>query len=178
MTDESLVKLAAGGDEKAFTTIYNRHKQSIYNFAFRFLQNSELAEDAAHEVFLSVYEHLEQFSENKGQFKAWLFTIAYHRCCRIKRNRKWRSLILQRESRQWEESIHDPDNPSAAVLDKISLEHALSRLQEKYRLPIILTKLQGFSIANCTKILGISETNVKQRIYRGMQMLRKYFSND
>ena len=50
---------------------------------------------------------------------------------------------------------------------------ALFHLDEKYRIPIVLHEIEGYSVKEIGKILGLSETNVGNRIFRGKKMLRK-----
>jgi DNA-directed RNA polymerase specialized sigma24 family protein len=58
------------------------------------------------------------------------------------------------------------------VDESIDLERALSQLPERFRSPVLLTKLHGLSVAECSAVLGIGVANVKQRVFRGLQLLR------
>ena len=43
MTDEKLLENAAAGDETAFVTLYQRHRDLVFRFAYRLLQSPESA---------------------------------------------------------------------------------------------------------------------------------------
>lgn len=172
MTDEQLARRAAAGEESAFLELYDRHKQGVFNFALRTLREEAMAEDVAQEVFLSLYERIGQYDERRGTFKAWLFAIARHECSRWFRRR--RRLLVGLVG---DHALDPAEGNRAALepLDKIDLERAVLRLDHKYRLPIILTKLHGFPVAETAAILGISEGTVRQRVFRGLNRLRQYY---
>lgn len=168
MSDEQLAHQISEGNNEAFGELYERYKKGVYNFALRFLLDKSLAEDAAHDVFLLMHDNIYQFDVSRGKFTTWLYSITYHECCRIrKRNKKF---FFMGDN---EEGIKNKSNYDYS--DLIDLERALLRVPEKYRLPIVLTKLHGLTLVECASALGISETNVKQRIFRAFKMLREYY---
>ena len=61
---------------RRFTTVI---ASRIYNFAFRFLKNSEAAEDATQEVFVKMLKHANQF-HGDAKLSTWLFSITANWC--------------------------------------------------------------------------------------------------
>src|SRR5438105_14201657 len=59
--------------------IYDRYSSRIYNFAYRFLRNSEAAEDATQEVFVKMLKHANQF-HGDAKLSTWLSSITAN-CC-------------------------------------------------------------------------------------------------
>lgn len=174
MNDEQLAQQITQGNQEAFRELYERHKKGIYNFALRFLLDKDLAEDVTHDVFLLMYNHIHQFSIGKGKFTTWLYSIAYHECCRVKRrNKKFTPMSEDEENINERETVTDKSN--YYYHDALDLERALLKLPEKYRTPIVLTKLHGLTSAECASAIGISETNVKQRVFRALKMLKEYY---
>lgn len=49
----------------------------------------------------------------------------------------------------------------------------LMQLDEKYRIPIVLHEIEGYSAKEIGKILDLSETNVRNRLFRGKAVLRE-----
>ncbi len=168
MTDEKLAQQITEGNRDAFRELYERHKKGIYNFALRFLRDKNLAEDAAHDVFLLMYNNIYQFDVSKGKFTTWLYSIAHHECCRF--NKRKNKIFFTNDG---EETMENKSYKDYSIA--IDLENALLRLPEKYRIPIVLTKLHGFKLSECASTLGISETNVKQRVFRAFRMLKEYY---
>ncbi|MDI6766896.1 MAG: RNA polymerase sigma factor [Bacteroidota bacterium] len=168
MTDEQLVEQMNEGNREAFRELYERYKKGVYNFALRFLLDKNAAEDVAHDVFLLMHDNIYQFDVSRGKFSTWLYSITYHECCRIRKRNKKFFLLGDNEEGIKNESNHNYN-------DAIDLERALLRVPEKYRLPIVMIKLHGLTSAECASVLGISETNVKQRVFRAFKMLKEYY---
>jgi RNA polymerase sigma-70 factor, ECF subfamily len=173
MTDEELAGLVAAGDEPAFEELYARHKKHLFTFSLRFLGNSALAQDASQEALLSAYRHIKHFQPGKGSFRHWLYSIVYHECCRISRRRK--SYLPIDDSVEFLGSREPKmvSDPTAGL----ALEAALLRLPLDYRLAVILTKVHGLTALDAARVLGISSTNAKQRVFRGLSALREMLSS-
>lgn len=56
--------------------------------------------------------------------------------------------------------------------DESQIMLKLMQLDKKYRIPIALHEIEGYSIKEIAKITGISEANVKKHLYRGKAALR------
>ncbi len=53
------------------------------------------------------------------------------------------------------------------------LKDAVGKLKEGYRELIVMFHVDGLSIKEISQITGMKETVVKNRLYRGRQMLRQ-----
>lgn len=66
------------------------------------------------------------------------------------------------------------DEASACMVEEESqVMSELMQLDEKYRIPIVLHEIEGYSAKEIGKILDLSETNVRNRLFRGKAVLRK-----
>src|SRR5213595_2753355 len=74
LSDQELMRLVQAGDVSPASEIYDRYSSRIYNFAYRFLRNSEAAEDATQEVFVKMLKHANQF-HGDAKLSTWLFSI-------------------------------------------------------------------------------------------------------
>lgn len=86
-SDEQLVVSYLKGDEKALEILIKRYLKLIYSFAFRFVSNSQEAEDIAQEVFIKMWRNLKKFDKNK-KFKSWIFSIAKNTCLDTMKKKK------------------------------------------------------------------------------------------
>src|SRR3954462_9149495 len=77
-SDEELMTLFKGGDEKAFVVLYNRYKRRVYAYCARMVNSKERADDLFQEVFVRVARKRHRFEA--GSFSAWLFAIARNLC--------------------------------------------------------------------------------------------------
>lgn len=70
-TDEELAQDAAGGDERAFAQLYERHFSGAHDFAARIVRDRDLAADVVQATFVKAWETLTN-GEPPRRFKAWL----------------------------------------------------------------------------------------------------------
>src|SRR5215207_6000642 len=61
MTDEKLMQKAGRGDEAAFLALYERHRDTVFRFAYRMLGSAALAEEITHDCFLSLVRRPDAF---------------------------------------------------------------------------------------------------------------------
>src|SRR5256885_14764800 len=79
LNDQELMRIVQAGDFSPASEIYDRYSSRIYNFAYRFLKNSEAAEDATQEVFVKMLKHANQF-HGDAKLSTWLFSITANWC--------------------------------------------------------------------------------------------------
>src|SRR5258706_15011442 len=79
LSDQELMRIVQAGDVSPASEIYDRYSSRIYNFAYRFLRNSEAAEDATQEVFVKMLKHASQF-HGDAKLSTWLFSITANWC--------------------------------------------------------------------------------------------------
>jgi len=174
--DEVLVEQYISGNQDAFQKLYERYKLKLYDYALRYLREPDLAEDVTQEALLSMYCNISQFNSEKGTLKTWLFSIVHHECYRLQHRYLNRYFRLHWKEQSTEELILSEEgwNQTAGI----DIDRLLQKLPEKYRLPIVLTKIHQLSINESAQILGLSAANVKQRVFRGIQLLRKYLGSE
>ena len=90
----------AEGDERAFTELVRRFQGRVINLVSRVLNDREVSDDLAQEVFVRVYVHRRNYRRG-SKFSTWLFTIAANlaknEIRRRVRRRNWFSLDALQE---------------------------------------------------------------------------------
>jgi RNA polymerase sigma-70 factor (ECF subfamily) len=76
ITDDGLLRRMLGGDEGAFTLLYQRKHPSIYRFALHMSGNAAVAEDVTQEVFMTLIRDAKRFDPERGTLTGFLFGIA------------------------------------------------------------------------------------------------------
>jgi len=175
--DTKLIERAQRGDKDAFATLVQRYYRNIYNLAYRMTGNREDAMDITQEVLLRAFRAIGSFEPDRP-FLPWIYRITWNICA--DRGRK-----IGRTPA--EESMDDAESgasriPSQAVgpdgeLEKREtariLRDAIDQLTDGYRELIILFHLEGLSIKEISEVTDLKETVIKNRLYRGRQMLKK-----
>jgi len=78
-SDADLMARVSNGDQHAFAAVYDRHAQTLYGAAMRYLRDPGAAEDVVQETFLAMWTRSESYSPQAGSLIAWLLTIARNR---------------------------------------------------------------------------------------------------
>lgn len=178
LSDQELMRLVQAGDLTPASEIYDRYSSRIYNFAYRFLKNSEAAEDAVQEVFVKMIKHASQF-HGDAKLSTWLFSITANWCrdyLRKADNRPKDSeevLLTLPASREL-----SPDRVLERRETELRIQKALLTLTPEQREAILLSRYQGLSYAEIAQISGCSEGAVKTRVFRAMETLKKTLMGD
>lgn len=139
-------------------------EDSLYRVAKSILHNDEDCADAIQNGILKAFEKLGTL-RNEKYFKTWLTRIVINECYQVIRNAK--KHVALDEYPKWDaESV-------CMVEEEAQVMSELVQLDEKYRIPIVLHEIEGYSAKEIGKILDLSETNVRNRIFRGKAVLRK-----
>ncbi len=77
-SDESLMQAFAGGDGRAFDTLYARHRLWLYNLLLRQLQDRARTDDVFQETWYSLIRSAATW-EPKARFTTWLYMLARQR---------------------------------------------------------------------------------------------------
>jgi len=190
--DFELIRAINSGQYDRFPDLVKRYEQKLYNFSLRMCRDPADAEDTVQETFLNVFKYLKDF-RYETKFRNWLYRVAASTCIKRRRKSKFapeRELSLD-EFYYKEESEFPDQVPNWALLplDKLlnnelldQINQAVFSLPNKYRLVIVLRDIEGFSTAETSQILNVSQTNVKVRLHRARLFLRDklkgYFENE
>lgn len=160
---ENLVALAKKRDPVAFTALMDGQMHGMYKISKAILQNDEDAADAIQDTILTCWEKLDTLKANQ-YFKTWMTRILINHCYNIlNRNRK----ITYMEQL--------PEIPAESDHPEWEWQEALSILDEKYRLVVVLYYAQGFKTKEIAKILKLSDNAVRARLSRARVQLQKYY---
>jgi len=177
LSDQELMRIVQAGDYSPASEIYERYSGRIYNFAFRFLRNSEAAEDAVQEVFVKMMKHASQF-HGDAKLSTWLFSITANWC---------RDYLRKADNKAKEAddvliTLPSPEQGADRDLEQRENEalvrKALATLTPEQREAILLSRYQGLSYAEIAQIAGCSEGAVKTRGFRAMETLKKALSGE
>ena len=178
LSDQELMRLVQAGDVSPAAEIFDRYSSRIYNFAYRFLRNSEAAEDATQEVFVKMLKHANQF-HGDAKLSTWLFSITANWCRDYLRK-------ADNKAKEAEEVLYSipapselaPDRNLERRQDEQMIQKALAALTPEQREAILLSRYQGLSYAEIAQISGCSEGAVKTRVFRAMETLKKALGGD
>lgn len=166
ITDEQLLEKAKGGDEAAFLMLYQRYRDAIFRFAYRLLGSVEMAEDVAHDCFLSLLKQPQRFDPARGaRLRTYLYAAA-------------RNLALKRLRYFDREQVVDelPEEPLRKLLDaELAAEvgRAVASLPPLQREALVLFEYEELALSEIAAVVGADVGTVKGRLHRARERLRR-----
>jgi RNA polymerase sigma-70 factor (ECF subfamily) len=177
--DRDLIRACQNGSQAALRDLWDSHHRMVYNLAYRMLNSHEDAEELVAETFLKVWRNCHRFG-GRSRVTTWIYQIASNLAVDRLRARRSRAHALLEDLPGEGESAtplyENPEHPEEAYLRSEAseqLHQALGQLNEGDRLLITLYHLQGLSYEEIQEITGISNANIKSRLFRARQRLKK-----
>jgi RNA polymerase sigma-70 factor, ECF subfamily len=155
---------------------------SLYSAAMRLTRNPSDAEDLVQETYLRAYRGFAGFQEGTN-LKAWLYRILTNSYINTYRKKQREPQIVEGPDDIDEWYLYDrlggqsvEESAEAAVLDQIpdqGVKDALESLPERFRLPVLLADVEGFSYKEIAEIMDTPIGTVMSRLHRGRKALQK-----
>jgi RNA polymerase sigma factor (sigma-70 family) len=161
-----LARFLTERDEGAFATIVHRHGGMVLGVCRRVLGNAADAEDAFQATFVVLVRKAPSLT-SRLVVGDWLHGVAKRTALNA------RAAAARR--RQMEPALARPEAQGEEVRNDWlpRLDEELSRLPEKYRLPIVLCDLEGKTRQQAARLLGWPEGTVAGRLVRARALLAK-----
>lgn len=159
----------ADGNKDALAALIQRWQTRLINFFYRSTGNHCDAEDLAQETFIDLYKVAPRY-EAKGNFSAFLFTLARRRLIDSYRRQARKPLQLMDPSDYTLQHITEPDDATSEI--EQAFQRALIALPENQRNAILMRQQQELSYEEIAQALDSSVSAVKTWIHRARQYLR------
>lgn len=144
-------------DAETFTDYVRKYRNTVFRVAYSYSGSLQDSEDITQEAFLKLDKSEERFTADEN-VKAWLIRVSANEAKNfIRRN-------ALRRKEPISENIPEED---------YELSEIMKGLKRDYRVVIYLHYYEGYSVKELSKILKISESNVKVRLKRGRDKLKE-----
>ncbi len=190
MEDIDIVKKVKSGDTDAFREIIGKYKKVVFNHARSFLRNTQEAEDACQEIFISIYNNIRKF-RGDSKFSTWVYRITVNTCKnKLKQLKRQRARIAEEAYEQGDEELDrritnirekeekEPDNIFAGENVKDIVLKRVSELTEEQRDVITLRDIDGLTYEEIAGVMKLSVSAVKSKIFRARENLREKLEKD
>ena len=157
-----LVVLAQEGDEAAYTVLTQRFQGMARGYAFQYLKDYHLAEDAVQEAFLEMHRCLSSLRE-PAAFPGWFRRIMFKNCDRMTRGKRIQTVPLDCAA-EASAATPGPDDAAEAHEARIDVTEALDRLPAHERIVAVLFHVHGYSHKDISAFLDIPISTVKNRV--------------
>lgn len=172
MEEQELMRQVQSGDEMAFAEIVRRYKDKIVNFLWQITGDYQVAVELSQETFMRVYFKADRYKP-VAPLSSWIYTIAANLAkTQMKRSHRVTMVSLDDETYRYSDRVIADDNPEDSGMSK-KLKQALDSLHPRYRVPVVLKDVEGFSQEEIAEILNKPLGTIKARISRGRDRLKK-----
>ena len=143
--------------------VVNKYSDMLYNIAIGYLKNKDDAEDIVQEVFMRFITYARKNSfKDKDHEKYWLIRVTINLCNNELKSAKRKNKLI----------VNDIENLEISYLKEDYMFDIINSLDKKYRDVVRLFYIEDFKISEISKILSISEDNVKTRLKRARNKLK------
>ncbi len=180
MDEAALIQSAQRGSLDSFNQLVLVYQDAVYAQAYRMMGESEPAQDATQEAFISAYRSLGSY--RGGSFKAWLLRIVTNACYDELRRRKRHPTTSLEPLDADDEEIESPrwladqgESPEAETERSQlgdAIQHCLDNLPVEFRAVVVLVDIQGMDYSEAAMAVGKPVGTVKSRLARARMRLR------
>jgi len=155
----------AAADQAAFTELVGRYQPVVRRLCAVLLQDETLARDVAQEAFLKLWLARTRY-QPIGKFRAYLFAIVRNACA-----------SARHEQRKHPPAETVPESAFVGADVELVIERqrivrgALSKLEEKFRVPLLLRYFVGLSHDEIAEVIGRTTSATRSRVFYGLKEL-------
>lgn len=184
-TDIELVQEVLDGDKDAFAVILERHLSAVHAFAYRYMHDTEDADDVTQEAFVRAWKNIKKFDISRN-FKTWLFTIARNAALDLIKKKKPLAFSkigdgdgdLDAFLAPYMDSTELPDAAFERQARAVDMKEALASLPPAYRTVLTMRYNENLKFREIAEALDEPIDTVKSKHRRGLILLRKLFGDN
>ena len=161
-------------DVSAYSTLVDKHKDSVFTVALRIVRSREDAEEIAQDVFIKAYQSLKSFKK-ESKFSTWLYRIVYNTAISKTRKRHLDTTNLDYdvvENYSVDEIIEDVNSLDNDE-QKLIINKVIEKLNPEESALINFFYFKENSTEEISEIMNLSQANVKVKLHRIRKKLYK-----
>ena len=166
-----LIHAVQGGNNAAYEEIVHRFQDMAYGYAYAYLNDFHLAQDAAQEAFIEAYACLPALREAYA-FPAWLKRIVFKHCDRLTR-RKHFTLTSLEAAVEVASSLPGPEIIAEQREFENQVQSVIQDLPVSERVVTTLFYINGYSQQEIANFLDVPPKTVKSRLHASRQRLKE-----
>ena len=174
--EAEIVRKVLLGDVQAFGVLVREYQGPVYNLMYRMADDREKAADLAQEAFSKAYEKLDSFRMG-SRFFPWLYSVSLNIARDWLRASGRDKHVYVEDAAMLVREENAPDEQAVlhARLDGAKAFEVVMTLDPKYREALVLRYRYDFTMNEIAETMGISVSNAKMRLSRGLDMVRLKF---
>jgi RNA polymerase sigma-70 factor (ECF subfamily) len=161
------VRLAAGGDRRAFERLYSAHVDRIHTLCVRMCADRAMAEELTQDVFVRAWDKLGLF-RGESAFGTWLHRMAVNV---VLNHRKVAGRERSRSAA--DDAVEVVASRPLQLGDRMDLEQAVAQLPPGARRVFLLHDVEGYKHEEIAEMLGVTSGGTKAQLHRARMLLRE-----
>ena len=162
--------------EKAYTAIIRKYQERLYWHIRRMVVEHEDANDVLQNVFIRVWNGLENFRED-AQLYTWLYRIGTNECLTFLEQQKKRATVSMSDGDSGLENKIKADKDFDANKLEWKLQLAIQQLPEKQRVVFTLRYYDEMPYEEMSRVLDTSEGALKASYHHAVKKIEDYILN-
>lgn len=171
LSDQELFDLLKDNNQAAFTEIYDRYKEVLHRYAYKWLQDRDAVKDVIQDLFTLIWTKRDTMTFNQN-LSGYLYISV--------RNAILRKIQQEDRKNTYANSLQEYADKGISITDhllrekqlKSIIEQEIAALPEKMREVFELSRNEHLSHAEIAEKLGISEQTVRVHVKKALKILR------
>jgi len=181
LSDQKLILFYANGSEKAFATLLNRHKQSVFTYIYSLTCDKDVANDIFQETFIKAIREIKSGRyEEQNRFLFWVLRIARNQVLDKKREEYRRDCCLKRQEVDKFKLVSQIISKEISAEEKLIIgsnaliiKALIRSLDEDQREVLIMRHYSGMSFLEIAEVTNVSISTALGRMRHALAKLRK-----
>jgi len=170
-SDAALVIAARARERWACEALFRRYAPMANGMALRLMGRDADLDDLVQDSFASALRSLERL-QNPQAFASWFAAIVVRTACKVLRRRRLaRRLGLRHPESIDVDALVSMQAPPDVVAELRAIYAVVEDLPATVRVPLILRRVEEYSLDEIAKLMGASLATVKRRVADGEQLL-------
>ena len=169
--DAALVQAVLVGSADGLASLFQRHKDAVYQAAYRVTGSEQDAEDVLQDVFVGLQGALGRYEE-RGRFPAWIKRVATRTAImrlRRKKVREWQPL----EDHHTQDHHAGSSASSDHIVGRVVVARVLAAMPESLRTVFLLKEVDGYPHEEIAQLMDISVSAARVRLHRAWRFMNQ-----
>jgi RNA polymerase sigma-70 factor (ECF subfamily) len=160
------------GKQARFERLAGQCAIDLYRYAMWICGNDALAKDLVQETYLRAWKALDKLKDT-GAVKSWLITILRREYARTFERKVPKFSDIDHVVVEEEQELQPDDRTEVRLL-----RQGIADLAPKYREPLLMQVVMGYSCQEIADELGISKSAVMTQLFRAREQLKEKLQQD
>jgi len=166
-----LVKGLKSKNSASLDYLYDHYASALYGIISRIINNEDVAEEVLQDVFLKVWDRIDQYDPDKGRLFTWMLNIARNQAIDKTRSRE---ISKSNKTTPIDHLVSTIEERGSSIqnVDAIGLTEVLNKLSQEQKFVVTHLYLKGYTQSELAKEFDIPLGTIKTRLRMAMIELR------